>query len=296
MLKLIMLKGLPASGKTTWAKEQVRKSNGKVKRVNKDDLRMMIDDGQWSKTNEHIILLMRNQIIMEALKEHCDIIVDDTNLDPKHESLLRKFAADLSAEFNIMDFDTPLEECIARDAKREKPVGEKVIRDMYNRYLAPKDPRGIAYTVAQKPGAYVHNPELPKAIICDIDGTLAHMDGKRGPYDWHKVGGDSCDEQIRDILIEYSNRGSTIIIMSGREDVCRPETEAWLKEHNIPYNFIFMRKAGDKRKDSIIKEELFSTAINGDFCIQFVLDDRLQVVQMWRSLGLKCLQVAEGNF
>lgn len=291
MTKLIMLKGLPASGKSTWAKEQVRKGNGKVKRVNKDELRAMLDDGIWSKSNEHVVLLIRNKIIIEALKEGKDIIVDDTNFSPDHEKVLRKFAMNFNADFEVKFFDTWVEECILRDAKREKPVGEKVIRDMYARYLSHTQ-RAVDVPSTLR----LHDTSLPKTVICDIDGTLAHMDGLRGPYDWHKVGSDSCDVVLRDLLVDLSSAGYTIIVLSGREDICREETEAWLHKHDVPYNFIFMRKADDHRKDSIIKEEIYRTAIEGDFDVRFVLDDRDQVVKMWRGLGLQCFQVAEGNF
>jgi hypothetical protein len=61
-------------------------------------------------------------------------------------------------------------------------------------------------------------------------------------------------------------------------------------------NVLMMRKTGDKRKYSIVKKEIFNEHIKGKYCVDFVLDDRNQVVEMWRKLGLVCLQVAEGNF
>lgn len=287
MPKLIMLKGLPASGKSTWAKEQVRKGNGRVKRVNKDDLRAMLDDGQWSKANEDGVKSVRDMVVAYFLGNKYDVIVDDTNLDPKHKVKLKEIAEIFNAEFTVKFFDTWVEECILRDKDREKSVGEKVIRQMYEQYLKPKD--------ATVKTPRLHDTSLPATIICDIDGTLAHMTN-RDPYDMTKVGDDNCDDVIRTLLLGLKELGHTIIILSGREDSCRAETEAWLEKHVVPYNFIFMRKAGDHRKDSIIKEEIYRTAIEGNFDVRFVLDDRDQVVQMWRSIGLQCFQVAEGNF
>jgi hypothetical protein len=57
-----------------------------------------------------------------------------------------------------------------------------------------------------------------------------------------------------------------------------------------------MRAESDFRKDSIVKKELFDNHIKNKYFIEYVLDDRNQVVDMWRDMGLKCLQVQEGNF
>lgn len=121
MNKLIMLVGIPGSGKSTWAKEQVTASGGRVKRVNRDDLRAMIDCGQWSKANEKLIVEVRNRIIVESLRRFNDVIVDDTNLTRYHERDLRNLLDELTfkPEFEVKVFDTPFEVCVERNAKRE---------------------------------------------------------------------------------------------------------------------------------------------------------------------------------
>lgn len=138
--------------------------------------------------------------------------------------------------------------------------------------------------------------ELPKAIIVDIDGTLAKMNG-RGPFEWMRVGEDLVNEPIRHIVNLYQASGHTVIIFSGRDSVCREVTENWLSDNFIGYNSLFMRPQGNNEKDSIIKRRLFDENVNGKYDIQFVLDDRNQVVDMWRKdLGLTCLQVNYGDF
>lgn len=132
------------------------------------------------------------------------------------------------------------------------------------------------------------------AIMVDIDGTLAHM-RDRSPYEWHRVGEDKVDPVISHILDCYEGMNK-IILLSGRDSVCRPETEDWLKDNAIPYDLLVMRKENDNRKDSIIKWELFQEHIEPNYNVLFVLDDRNQVVKMWREKGLKCLQVADGDF
>ena len=136
-----------------------------------------------------------------------------------------------------------------------------------------------------------------KTIICDIDGTLAHM-VDRSPYDPTKYHTDYVDEAIVYIVQKYHADGFQIVICSGRDDTYMDVTEAWLQSNEVPYHEIFMRKAGDKRNDAIVKQEIWENDIRGSgrFDVFFVLDDRNRVVEMWREQGLKVLQVAEGDF
>ncbi len=139
---------------------------------------------------------------------------------------------------------------------------------------------------------------LPKAILCDIDGTLALL-GNRDRYD-PTTGEDLLNHPIANILKVYDNQNLfpiDLVLISGREDKYRDITQKWLQKHGIThYKNLYMRKTGDFRKDYIIKKELFDLYIKGKYDVLFVLDDRDQVVKMWREIGLTCLQVAYGNF
>jgi predicted kinase len=132
---LYMMRGLPASGKSTIALEMLKQP--RTKRINKDLLREMLDGGQYSAENEEKIRETRDALILYFLAAYYDVVVDDTNLDPKHEKHLRGVAAHASARFVVVNVDTPLDECIRRDAARTKPVGEAVIRGMHKKWLAP---------------------------------------------------------------------------------------------------------------------------------------------------------------
>lgn len=281
-MKILLLRGLPASGKSTYAKGLVSKNHNWV-RVNKDDLRAMMNNGEFSGKLEKQVVKTEREIAENALKIGKSVIVDDTNFNPTHEEFFRQLAKSYKAEFDVKFFNTPLEICMIRDNERPNGVGETVIRRMYNQYLKPK------------PAIYEHNKSLPKAVICDIDGTLAHMKD-RSPYDWSRVGEDEVDPNIKNLLNTVKDK-YVIILVSGRDEVCREKTEKWLRENGIPHHAIlFMRSENDNRKDTVIKRELFENYIRDYYNIQFVLDDRNQVVEMWRSLGLKCLQVQEGDF
>lgn len=291
MTKLIMCKGLPASGKSTWAKELVNRGETKLnpayKRINKDDLRSMLDNGKWSKKNEKYILEVRDVLITDAINSGYHVIVDDTNLHPKHEINLRKLAVDfkgsygIDVEFEIKDFtDVPIDVCIERDLKRANSVGEQVIRRMYNQFLAPK--------IIPKE----FDPEKHTVVICDVDGTLALFDGN--PYD-RDFSKDRINEPIRSI-VNLQQGLHPVFLFSGRKEKFRDVTEKWLDTNEVFYDALYMRATEDNRPDYVIKEELYREHIEDKYNVLFVLDDRNQVVDLWRRLGLTCLQVADGSF
>lgn len=280
--EVIILKGLPGSGKSTWAKAFVLQSAGQYKRINKDDLRDMLDAGQWSARNEKFILRARDGLIRAALDAGRSVIVDDTNLAPEHEARIRELAGD-GVPVSVRFFDTPLEECIRRDAGRPKPVGERVIREMYDQFLREGEP-------AQR-----FEPPTPRAILCDLDGTLAIITG-RNPYDTARCERDRLNAPVAGIVRMHHAAGYRIVLVSGREDRFRPHTERWLAKHGIEYAELLMRQTRDNRKDSIIKREIYEREIAPRYTVEFVLDDRDQVVEMWREIGLVCLQVAPGDF
>jgi len=135
------------------------------------------------------------------------------------------------------------------------------------------------------------------AIIVDIDGTIAKM-VDRGPFEWSKVGSDQPIEPIIN-LVHILSDFYPILFLSGRDEICRPQTEKWLEQNTYikSYSKLFMRPQGNNEKDSIIKRRIYDTKIKNVYDVKYVLDDRDQVVKMWREeLGLTCLQVAYGNF
>ena len=139
-----------------------------------------------------------------------------------------------------------------------------------------------------------------KAIICDLDGTLALLNG-RSPYDASRAEEDLLNDPVANLIEVYAHQklhDIDLILMSGRDDVYRPQTERCLKKNNIThYKALYMRKAGDRRKDSIVKRELYEKHVKDTYNVLFVLDDRDQVVEMWRKeLRLTCLQVEYGDF
>jgi predicted kinase len=279
---LYMTRGLPASGKSTWSRQRVRELEGV--RVNKDELRLMLHDGVWSKANEAAVLGIRNHIVTAALKLGQSVIVDDTNFAPLHEIALRALAASARAEFEIVDFTSvPLETCLKRDAARAASVGPKVILDMYHKYLAPAPAAAPAY-----------DPALSDVIIVDVDGTVAQMNG-RGPFDWARVGEDAPRHRVIDVVKQMK---LPVVFVSGRDEVCREQTTRWLDENcSVEAATLLMRFAGDNRKDTIVKRELYEAHIKGKYNVMAIFDDRPQVIRLWRELGFgdRLFDVGEGR-
>ena len=134
------------------------------------------------------------------------------------------------------------------------------------------------------------------AVIVDVDGTLALMQSRRSPFAWDEVMQDDPNLPIIKLVNILRDSGLEIIITTGRDGVALDDTKAWLTDHGVVYDAIFIRNAGDCRKDSIVKQEIYDNQIKDNWNIQYVVDDRNQVVSMWRDLGLTVLQVANGDF
>jgi len=293
-LKILILKGIPASGKSTFAKQLVKDNPDTWKRVNRDDLRHMLDGYHFSKENEKFVKALRDTIIKQGLTAGKNVVVDDTNISKRHNSRITDLSREhfkktgVKVEVETKEFDISLEEAIRRDAKREKPVGKTTITKMYNQLKGVKADRGPKYTPQDN--------ALPPAIICDLDGTLALMNG-RNPFDASTCEQDILNEPIGQLVKSYAEQGTKIILLSGRTDNYKEETKRWLEKYEIPYEKLLMRKHRDRRKDAVIKKEIVDNEIKGKYFVRFVLDDRNQVVDMWRNdIGYACFQVYYGDF
>lgn len=279
-MKLLVLKGISASGKSTYAKQLEKQ--GWV-RVEKDEIRKderLFPHGYKYPKDENRVVQERDRLIRQALRSGKDVVSSDTNLNPAHIRQLQNIARQLGAEFSTDDtfLSVPLADLIERDKHRENSVGEAVIRDQFHRYVKTLN------TFLK------YDPSLPWCVVSDVDGTLTNGPKNRSPYEWHKVGNDEINLGVAKILdgIRVLSRTGvdpvSIFLFSGRSDVCRAETEDWLERNDIEYDVLFMRPhARESEKDFIIKEELLLENIVGQYNILFWLDDRPQVCKMLRD-------------
>jgi len=284
--KMYIMRGLPGSGKTTAARAMSdTNANGVRYRVNRDDIRRMLgkyDD--FSKQREDLVTEIERNAVKSALDYKASVIIDDCNLNPLYVSGWEDIAKAWIVEVEVVDFtNVPLRECLKRNTGRpkEERVSNKIIHDMYNRWLAPKKQE------------YVEG--LPTAVICDLDGTLALLNG-RNPYNASTCENDLLNVPVAKILHKMADAGHHILLVSGREDTYAPQTMAFLKKNGIYSKALFMRKARDERPDWLVKEEIYNDHIKGKYNVEFCIDDRDRIVDMWRSQGLTCFQVDEGWF
>ena len=279
------MRGLPASGKTTKAKEIMEK-DGNVVRVNKDSLRKMLHFDKWSGNNEGITRAVARAIARASLMDDINVLIDDTNLNPGTFQSWKDLAKEEKSKVEVVEMETPLQECIYRDMAREDKVGESVIIGMaMQNGLYPKPEKGI--------------------IICDIDGTLANIEHRRHfvskePKDHKNFYANMKDDELRvevmDSVMRHELDGYEIFLVSGRPEEYRDVTEAWLEKKAQGYRFyktLFMRPRGDHRPDTQVKKEIYDRYFK-NFNVYKVIDDRPSVIRMWREQGLEVIDVGDG--
>ncbi len=313
MKHVLILTGLSGSGKSTFARRFCAE-NPNWLRVNRDDLRRSLLPislaeywQTWSDRDKNRIELLVNElqktVILDGLSRGWHVLIDNTNLKLSYLNEFRKLLTEHFDEVEIRYqlIETPLGECIQRDKYRDDSVGEAVIRKQAEQLAILKKNFKFQTEILTRSAAFLReqDPSLPRCVLVDIDGTVADR-GDRSPFDWHRVGIDTPKWPIIRLVQAMRASGYAIVFFSGRDAVCRPETIAWLNQYfgwqSSDYE-LFMRPERDNRKDSIVKHELFDRHIAGRYYVEFVVDDRQQVVDMWRrTLGLTCVQVDYGDF
>lgn len=146
---------------------------------------------------------------------------------------------------------------------------------------------------------------MKKAIVVDIDGCIANLDHRvhyvqRNPKRYvafnKAMPNDTVNEWCKELLFNYVTT-HTVILCTCREGRHRKVTEQWLEDNNIPYDMLLMRpsKSGHG-KDNKHKKKMYEECIEGKYDVEWIIEDRLSVVKMWRKLGLVVLQPDWGDF
>ncbi|MGC4886608.1 AAA family ATPase [Micromonospora sp. DT227] len=304
---LTVTRGLPASGKTTFARrrmaEQIERGQGFVARCNRDEIRDQLHGSRtYADIAEAQVTLAQHAQVEALLGAGSDVIVDDMNLNAAYVKTWMEIALRTGADFELRDefLTVPLQTCIDRDALRQgrEHVGEDFIRKMHRNYLVQHKGRLPVPTLTAQPAwrRYVPVPGTPPVVLVDIDGTVA-LRGDRSPYDMTKVSIDLPNEPVILTIRALHAIGLGIIFLSGRDYTAHAATIDWLAEHvQVPYLGLFMREIGDDRDDAVVKAEIFDREVREKHRVTVVFDDRQRVVRMWRAHGLPVFQVAEGNF
>lgn len=251
MTQLIITRGYPASGKSTWAKSQA--THPGWARVCRDDLRAMLfgQEGVLPHDLETVISAVEHAQVEALLKTSVSVIVDATHLRLRYARVWADLAARIAVDFTVKDFPLDADECVRRAQVRHdtggRLVSEYVIREMAAKFPIDRWPEVTprAQDNGAVPAPYVPDPALPPAYLVDMDGTLASMGDRRGPYDWHRVGEDEPIQAVLDV-VDRLTRGSgrKVIVMSGRDEVCRDITLDWLYKHDVRCDELLMRPPG----------------------------------------------------
>jgi predicted kinase len=284
--------GIAGSGKTTYAKETAKNTPNTVM-ISRDDFRFMLEDKPMcSNKVEELITGYVDFAVKNALSVGLNVIVHNTHLSEKYIKVYGKFEKEFDIKLKYTVFTTDFDVCVSRNENRERTVPMNVMVKMqsqldsllksefYNTVINPPKPEPI-----------ILNASLPKAILVDLDGTVALMNG-RSPYDGSKCDEDLLNEPVAELVYMYEKMGYKIVFLSGREDKWETQTRTFLERHfsTIKYD-LFMRKEKDMRKDSIVKEEIYRTKVVPNYYASISIDDRLQVVKKWAELGVFCLCV-----
>lgn len=310
-MTLYILRGLMGCGKSTKARQIQIESGGRI--VERDQIRMMLY-GSYTDCDEMKVTNVQMSLIEEGLRMSENVIVSDMNLRQKYVTNLIKLAMKHGTDYEIVDMtNVTLQTCLRQNENLDrridgKNIPEDVIFSTYNKFIKGKGyPLPVPHVPKQENERrfepYERNESLPDAIIVDLDGTLAHMNG-RGPFDEHLVSTDYVDVDVAYMVQAAHAMGAFIVFMSGRSTACYEDTFRWIQN-----NLLFLEPGGQGwalnmrreiedagRPDDDVKYDLFNKEVAPYFNVRYAIDDRNKVVNMWRAIGLKCAQVEKGDF
>lgn len=306
--ELILTRGYPASGKTTYAEKWVGDDPDHRVNICNDDVRESLGILPFGNEEEEMsVKRIVDEMVHSSLRSGKSVIISNTNVRNSEVKRFVRIAESHDVSVRIIDFKIDVEEIKKRNRNRDRKVDETVLVNQfikkfpYDKWTDKDDliDNCIQYSDSEAMEnfyPYMNDPSKERAIVVDIDGTLAHHNDIRSPYDLSKVVLDDPDEEVIEVVNCLHEIGYKVIIMSGREDSCRSETIEWLSIHGVNYDEIHMRKSKDNRRDWIVKDEMIREYVEGKYYVAFCIDDRNQVVRHYRNMGYKVWQVQDGNF
>nr|AEY76189.1 polynucleotide kinase/polynucleotide ligase [Autographa californica multiple nucleopolyhedrovirus]AEY76192.1 polynucleotide kinase/polynucleotide ligase [Autographa californica multiple nucleopolyhedrovirus]AEY76202.1 polynucleotide kinase/polynucleotide ligase [Autographa californica multiple nucleopolyhedrovirus] len=287
--QLLVLIGISGSGKSTYAK-----SLKGYTEINRDDVRVKLFlNGDYTKLNafynqsrkcrqtkEEQITKMCIEQFLKAAKCGANVVVSDTNLNTQSVDMWQKMAATHNYHFLTRLMDVSLETALERNYKRSDkfPLNPETIKKQYKKFLKVNN---FEYYVPV-------GDKFPRAVLCDLDGTVA-LPTNRSFYDFdNRVAQDEARLDVITCVKYLANCHDAIIVfMSGRSVICEQPTRNWIEKYfDIKSYKLFMRLSDDTCKDYLLKLKLFNDYIRGKYNVIAVFDDRPCVVRMWQDLKI----------
>jgi predicted kinase len=308
--KIICYVGISNSGKSTYAHQEWLKDPLNTVVISRDKVRNLL----WNYTDENVheyynhpdfnklekeITKYCNTLIYEAIESNKTIILDNTHLDFKRDIKSLEY---WNVPIQLVCFDITLKEALTRNMCRNRKVDEQIIIKQYNKYVGLGE-NAVSYSFSPK----IINNDMTKqsCFVFDIDGCLADNKGERSPFDWDKVGNDAPIKSVIDTFNYFNGVNEwqqflPLYICSGRDEVCREETEKWLNKHLYDAIkekdvILLLRPKNDMRPDWVIKQEMVEKIVETNH-INAWFDDRTQVTVHLRALGIKVFSVEHNNF
>lgn len=265
---------------------------------------MLRNDYNPGEEVEHLIRDVVNQSIETSLSKGFNVIVDETHCNLKRlKAVIERYAPKARIVLEFVGLNLSLVEIKRQNLQRDKVVPEAVIDKMNKGLKEVLNAKSDLLTMITELSIPVNNVilnqdvSLPKAIIVDLDGTVAKHEGHRSPFDWSLVLNDEPKNEVLDVIRILSEKYK-IIFLSGRDAVCREDTIQWLKIHYKDVDIeLYMRPCNNYEKDIKVKRELYEKNLKDKYFIHSVFDDRDQCITLWRKeLGFQTFQVNYGDF
>jgi predicted kinase len=317
--EFIIARGIPGSGKSTWAEQWVQEDPFNRVRVNRDDIRFQLSKqlygkGQWivldekghpDKEFEGKVTNLEQSLVNRALRAGKSVCSDNTNLPPKTCRQWVQLANRYKIPVSTREFPVTKEEAIRRDAARSRTVGPKVIGMMYSRL----GPNGEFHHVD---GTFEVQPfKAPEkrgqhAVGFDLDGTLDDVRSVRHFLDKDERGRKNFDmfhrsslftppnESVVEILRDAQKEGYAILITTARGAEYKEVSQRWLHENGIEFDNYYCRAKGDFRPDNVVKDEMYHE-ISRHYDLVHQVDDNPRAIESFEKNGVLVTKVPFGD-